>query len=126
MKKETGRSMIEMIMVLALIGILSIGAIMAYQNGQTQNEANKIHELVSIASLNGLTKMKDYSDETIWNAIGKKKTDYKCVSSLSVNRNGNVRINFNDCDKVKKILTSQWGSHWNSGNNTYTPPKDDE
>ncbi len=127
MKNEYGRTMIEMLGVLSIIGILTIGGIMAFQNGQTQNEANKINELVSIASLNGLTKMKDYDNTKIWKVIGKKKADYKCVDSLVVEANGQVKIIFSsDCDKVKKILTSQWGNRWNKSTHTYTPPEDDD
>ena len=133
MKHEFGRSMVEMIMVLALIGILTIGAILAYQNGQNQNEANKIHELVSIASINGLTKMKEYDNSKIWGVIGKvderAKGYYKCVTSLSVDKKGDVKITFSpDCNKVKNMLISQWGSHASGSGDTYTytPPRDDE
>lgn len=144
MKNETGRSMVEMMMVLALMGVLTIGGIMAYKDAQNKNKANTIHELVSIASLNSLTKMKLLSDvscpgekfrdfnndcvdgRNIWNVIGKEKTDYKCISSLKADSRGKVQIIFAGCDKVKKILTTQWGDFWNEGTNTYTPPKDDE
>lgn len=128
MHNESGRSLIEMMMVLALIGLMTIGSIKAYQSGNDQNEANKIHELVSIASLNGLTKMKEKSGDAAWKSIGKEPDDYKCVdkNTFSFRANGSVRINFKaSCDKVEKILTTQWGRHWN-GTDTYTPPKDDE
>ena len=128
MQNESGRSMIEMIIVLILMGTLTIGGILAYKNAQNQSKATGIAELVSIASVNGLTKMKDYDNSKIWNVIGKKYDDYKkCVSSLSVKANGQVIITFKpDCDKIKKILTTQWGSFWKAETSTYTPPKDDE
>ena len=130
-RNEIGRSMLEMLTVLALIGILTVGSIKAYQSGQSQNEANKIHELVSIASLNGLTKMTQLKNDRIWKAIGKKKDDYKCVQSLSAERNGKVTIIFNGgkCDEIKDMLISRWPSHVEKkGANTYiyTPPEDND
>lgn len=137
MNKESGRSMIEMILVLALMGVITIGSIKAYQNGNNQNEANKITELVSIASTNGLTKMKNYPNATSWQFIGKNKNDYSCISSLIINPyddshppkiiQGSVKINFGaGCDKIKNILIGQWGDRWNAEKNIYTPPKDEE
>lgn len=128
MLNDSGRSMIEMILVLALIGILSIGGITSYQNAQDQNDANKINELVSIASLNGLTKIKNYDNERIWTVIGKKQEDYGCIRSLAVRSNGQVDIQFDGCRKVKGILLDQWGNHayGSEESYTYTPPREDE
>lgn len=128
-KSEIGRSMIEMMAVLALIGIITIGSITAYKNGQNQSEVNKITELVSIASVNGLTKMKTLPDSgahNIWTIMGKEKADYKCISSLEAKANGQVIVGFSDCGKVKTIITGQWGSLWDDETNTYTPPYDDD
>ena len=42
MKKEYGRSMIEMLGVLAIIGVLSIGGLAAYNAAIDRNEANEL------------------------------------------------------------------------------------
>lgn len=147
MNKESGRSIVEMVLVLALMGVISIASIKAYHSGQNNNEINKIVELVSIASVNGLTKMKFLSDtscaspgkfkdfddldcvdaKNIWSVIGKEKNDYKCISSLKADSTGRVKITFSpNCSKIKDNLTGQWGNHWNAEKDIYTPPRDEE
>ncbi len=124
-KYESGKSLVEMLAVLALIGVISMIGVMGYQSAIATNKANQISELVSIASMTGKTKMKGYDKNNIWNAIGKNKEDYKCVSSLSVESNGVVTIKFettDDCQTVEQRATSQWGNRWN-GTDTYTPPQ---
>ena len=126
MRNESGKSLVEMLAVLALIGVISIGGIFGYQSANASHKANQITELVSIASMTGKTQMKNYGDGTIWRAIGKNKEDYKCVSSLSVNSNGTVIIEFksdSDCQTVKQRATSQWGNRWSESDGTYTPPQ---
>lgn len=126
MRNESGKSLVEMLAVLALIGVISIGGIFGYQSANATHKANQITELVSIASMTGKTKMKSYDNGTIWRTIGKNKEDYKCVSSLSVNSNGTVTIEFTadrDCKTVKQRATSQWGNRWNESAKTYTPPQ---
>lgn len=127
-KDETGKSLVEMLAVLALIGIIGMTGVMGYQSAVAMNKANQTAELVSIASMTGKTQIKSYDNGAIWKAIGKKKDDYKCVSSLSVDSKGVVEIKFettDDCQKVKNSVINQWGNNWNEGTNTYTPPKDD-
>ena len=126
-KNETGKSLVEMIAVLALIGIIGMTGVMGYQTAVATNKGNQIAELVSIASMNGKTKMKDYDNASIWRAIGKNNDDYKCIDSLSVNRNGIVTVEFktdSECTKVKNKAVSQWGNRWNEANKNYTPPAD--
>ena len=124
MRNETGKSLVEMLAVLALIGVISIGGIFGYQSANASHKANQITELVSIASMTGKTIMKSYDNDNIWRAIGKNKEDYKCISSLSVDLNGKVIIGFgsdSDCQTVKQRATSQWGNRWNESAGTYTP-----
>lgn len=50
MESETGRSMVEMLGVLAVIGVLSIGGITAFKIGMAKHTANEIMHTVSIAN----------------------------------------------------------------------------
>ena len=45
--QETGRSMVEMLGVLAVIGVLSVGGIAAYKNAMNKHEANSIRNEVN-------------------------------------------------------------------------------
>jgi hypothetical protein len=46
-KQESGRSMVEMLGVLAVIGVLSVGGIAAYKNAMNRHEANSIRNEVN-------------------------------------------------------------------------------
>ena len=68
-KNQSGRSMVEMLGVLAIIGVLSIGGIAAYRIAMTKNKINNIMnglwvEATHIASQiqGGSTSLKTYSD----------------------------------------------------------------
>ena len=57
MKKiESGRSMIEMLGVLAIIGVLSIGGLAAYSSAMTRNKANNILDYATKAGMNATEK----------------------------------------------------------------------
>ena len=57
MKKiESGRSMIEMLGVLAIIGVLSIGGLAAYNSAMDRNTANNILDYASKAGMNATEK----------------------------------------------------------------------
>jgi len=45
-KNESGRSMVEMLGVLAIIGVLSVGGIAGYKMAMRKNAVNKLHALV--------------------------------------------------------------------------------
>ncbi len=56
-KAESGRSMIEMLGVLAIIGVLSIGGIVAYTYGMTYYRANEIMNEVNLLSVSLTTQI---------------------------------------------------------------------
>ena len=58
MKSENGRSMVEMIGVLAIIGVLSVGAIAGYSKAMTKYKLNKQAEQISWL-LNAMYRYKD-------------------------------------------------------------------
>ena len=55
-KQSRGRSMVEMIGVLALIGILSIGSLSAYEYAMDSHEANNILEFINKLSITAQTR----------------------------------------------------------------------
>ena len=50
-KSEQGRSMVEMLGVLAVIGVLSVGGIYGYRIAISKHKANEAAQLVSIAGV---------------------------------------------------------------------------
>ena len=58
MKSENGRSMVEMLGVLAIIGVLSVGAISGYSKAMTKYKLNKQTEQISWL-LNAMYRYKD-------------------------------------------------------------------
>ena len=50
MKNETGRSMVEMLGVLAIIGVLSVGGIAGYTMAMNKYKANEVLNVISMLS----------------------------------------------------------------------------
>ena len=74
-KNETGRSMIEMLGVLAIIGVLSVGGIAGYSKAMMKYRINKTIEQLSLVSQNVRTfyaVQKNYAGLDDLNAVGKK------------------------------------------------------
>ena len=63
MKSENGRSMVEVLGVLAIIGVLSVGAIAGYSKAMTKYKLNKQAEQISWL-LNALYRYKDLLGQT--------------------------------------------------------------
>ena len=66
-QKEQGRSMVEMLGVLAIIGVLSIGGIAGYTMAMNRYKANQILDLASKLSVMAQTGYA--SDTDNWNGI---------------------------------------------------------
>ncbi len=60
LKFESGRSMVEMLGVLAIIGVLSIGGIAGYSLSMRKHRANQIADLASKFALIGYGKCQNY------------------------------------------------------------------
>ena len=52
---ENGRSMIEMLGVLAIVGVLSVGGIAGYSKAMTKYKTNKLREEINLISTNIMT-----------------------------------------------------------------------
>lgn len=66
-QKEQGRSMVEMLGVLAIIGVLSIGGIAGYTMAMNRHKANQILDVASKLSI--LAQTGYAADPDNWNGI---------------------------------------------------------
>ncbi len=68
-QKENGRSMVEMLSVLAIIGILSIGAATGYTIAMNRHKANQILDLATKISLAAQTATSRARNMNDWNSM---------------------------------------------------------
>ncbi len=59
-KSQSGRSMVEMLGVLAIIGVLSVGGIAGYSLSMRRHRANQIVDYVSKYAVTGYSKCQQY------------------------------------------------------------------
>ena len=99
---QSGRSMIEMLGVLAIIGVLSVGGIAGYSKAMQKYRINKTIEQITLIAGNV---------RAFWgpqkNYIGVECNGYKCNASgcygrSGVNASGNPTYAYNGCPIVKK------------------------
>ena len=93
---ESGRSMVEMLGVLAIMGVLTVGGMAGYKTAMRRLRANNVLELISTASLEAqrinktihlrdLDEEDDYSESTV-----------VCIEDLTAYSGGQVVIEFKD------------------------------
>ena len=97
MNNESGRSMVEMLGVLAIIGVLSIGGIAGYTIAMNRYRANEIIDTAAKLAVIGMTKninggtaTATFDDLNITSVGG-------CVSNMVADSAGVVTIGTNDC-----------------------------
>lgn len=135
---ESGRSMIEMLGVLAIIGVLSVGGIAGYSKAMNKFKTNKVADNVSMLVANIKTlyaQQKTYKDLNNQSAVdmGVVPDELGTTSDLTNAFNGKVYINKADSttdndDKAFNIVfdglsreacitlaTNDWGSGYSSG-----------
>ncbi len=66
MSREQGRSMVEMLGVLAIIGVLSIGAIAGYTMAMNRYRANEILDMASKLSVAAQSARSTVQDNEAW------------------------------------------------------------
>jgi len=71
MKNETGRSMVEMLGVLAIIGVLSAGGLAGYSKAMEKHKTNKLKEQIQLIATNIVTSFHDQYD---YSDLGTDKT----------------------------------------------------
>ena len=89
-KLESGRSMVEMLGVLAIIGVLSVGGIAGYSLSMRRHRANQVLDLVSKYALSAYSACQ----QRVLNG----EADTSCYYSnlLSDNSGGNIYLPFSD------------------------------
>ena len=135
---ESGRSMIEMLGVLAIIGVLSVGGIAGYSKAMNKFKTNKVADNVSMLVANIKTlyaQQKTYNGLTNQTAVdmGVVPDELGTTSDLTNAFNGKVYIGAADSttendDKAFNIVfdglsreacitlaTNDWGSGYSSG-----------
>ncbi len=110
MKNESGRSMVEMLGVLAIIGVLSIGGIAGYTMAMNRYRANEIIDAASkisvIAMTNSNTTAKDVAD---LGDIGSPTVP--CVTAMSGDADGVVDVTLDgNCSGIGAIIGSVAGT----------------
>ena len=136
--EQSGRSMIEMLGVLAIIGVLSVGGIAGYSKAMNKFKTNKVADNVSMLVANIKTlyaQQKDYTDLDNANAVsmGVVPDELGTTEDLTNAFNGTVKISeasstaggdkkaftltFNGLSREACITlaTNDWGSGYSSG-----------
>ena len=137
-KEQAGRSMIEMLGVLAIIGVLSVGGIAGYSKAMNKFKTNKVADNVSMLVANIKTlyaQQKTYGGLTNQSAVdmGVVPDELGTTSKLTNAFNGDVYISTadstaDDDNKAFNIVfdglsreacitlaTNDWGSGYSSG-----------
>ena len=128
MKKEnnSGRSMVEMLAVLALAGIITIGGLAGFGTAMKKMKANDITEVIALASAYVLTHNVTITKSDIDKAIEGALPD--CISGITAKEDGTVTVTFSEeCNEVKALVgTSFPQCRWelgDDGKGTYNPRK---
>ena len=116
-QKEQGRSMVEMLGVLAIIGVLSIGGIAGYTMAMNRYKANQILDLASKLSVMAQTGYA--ADAENWNGITEEMyneldmVDYggsggAYETTFDVDKKGNVNV-WSENNSIQNALRSVTG-----------------
>ena len=113
-RSEKGRSMVEMLGVLAIIGVLSVGGIYGYSVAMRKHKANEIIQVASMLSITAETKNNGEGDCLNIDDDGVDLDIPADVEDMQADQNGNVQIQFADTDSgigavVKQMLNDQNG-----------------
>lgn len=107
MNNESGRSMVEMLGVLAIIGVLSIGGIAGYTMAMNRYRANEIIDAAAKVAVIAMTKT-DSSNATLAD-IGYDNETLAGLEGITANSTGTATITYDAgssdiIDTVQKIV----------------------
>ena len=105
-KQETGRSMIEMLGVLAIIGVLSVGGIAGYTTAMRSYKANEIVNATSMLYTMGLASNGGEGDATNLTYTGSIGASLSALKEITYN-NGAIIVEITEdavCNQVKTKL----------------------
>ncbi len=115
MKQEVGRSMVEMLGVLAIIGVLSIGGIAGYTIAMSRHRANEILDLAAKVAVMGKARdngVANLTDIGIQNAAA---NPIHGVTGMASNAEGNVILEGNIADNISNAMSSIAADRWTPG-----------
>lgn len=98
---ESGRSMVEMLGVLAIIGVLSIGGIAGYTMAMNRYRANELLDTAAKVAVVAMTKNGGIGDNANMLDLGMAAKSVPCTSTqddIKSDKNGLVTINSSGCD----------------------------
>ena len=87
---ESGRSMVEMLGVLAIIGVLSIGGIAGYTLAMNRYRANEALQVASIVAIEAIARQETVTVSTANNDL--QLTLPTGVTQVSSDKDGNVSL----------------------------------
>ena len=103
LQNESGRSMVEMLGVLAIIGIITVGGLTGYRAAMRRLHANKIGEYISALSVeaqthNTTSDLTDLDDYDMGNPP-------RCVSRMYGYKTGQVKVIFDtNCPDYEEMV----------------------
>ena len=110
MKNESGRSMVEMLGVLAIIGVLSIGGIAGYTMAMNRYRANEIIDAASKVAIIAMTMNNGTGGQASLADIG--NPNIPCTTSIAATSDANgaqglVQVTLNNsCSGVATVLNT--------------------
>ena len=123
MKNESGRSMVEMLGVLAIIGVLSIGGIAGYTMAMNRYRANEIIDTASKVAIIAMTSNAGVGADADISNLG-SNISVPCIAAddgIKSDRYGSVTINVDsDCTGVADVIGTLASSRGSCSGNTCT------
>ena len=106
---DSGRSMVELLGVLALIGVLSIGGIAGYTSAMNRLKANNIISLASEVAIIGMSKNRGAGGHADLSDLNIDIASVPCLaggSGLQSEGDGSVSISLTPqgCDEVREMI----------------------
>ncbi len=109
---ESGRSMVEMLGVLAIIGVLSIGGIAGYTMAMNRYRANEVIDAASKMAIIAMTANGGAGADTPITSLAQAGIGtVPCLSTISANKTGAVTITLDSgCNAVYDVIDSIAGA----------------
>ena len=102
-KLENGRSMIEMLGVLAIIGVLSIGGLAGYTMAMNRHKANNVLDYVSRVAVIAQTNATKSSDTDCNTVLGETTNQYDCTVTCDGN-GASATVTVNAGETINALL----------------------
>ena len=118
---EFGRSMVEMLGVLAIMGVLTVASLGTYRVAMNKFQSNAIAETVALLSI--YAQSRNVNIENL-DDFKKEWGDYipDCIVTASAMKNGQVNVTFENtshCQEIMQLVENTFGSkRWKTKSKT--------